>query len=106
MDVEEFVAEREERWHGLETLLERAEDSPESDLGREGLLELVRLYRLSCSDLNRLRIEMSVSQFASPSEEFRAFVEHCLTSGIAFVLEAPYFPASVWTRHLVLSVSG
>ncbi len=55
MDVEEFVAEREERWHGLETLLERAEDSPESDLGREGLLELVRLYRLSCSDLNRLR---------------------------------------------------
>jgi diguanylate cyclase (GGDEF)-like protein len=39
------------------------------------------------SDLNRLRIEMSVSQFASPSEEFRAFVEHCLTSGISFVLD-------------------
>jgi uncharacterized membrane protein SpoIIM required for sporulation len=55
MDIEHFVAEREQRWHALEALLDRAEESPEADLGREGLLELVRLYRLSCSDLNRLR---------------------------------------------------
>ena len=39
------------------------------------------------ADLGRLRIEMSVSQFASPSEEFRAFIERCLTSGISFVLD-------------------
>jgi len=39
------------------------------------------------SDLNRLRIELSASQFATPSEEFRSFVERCLTSGISFVLD-------------------
>jgi diguanylate cyclase (GGDEF)-like protein len=39
------------------------------------------------SDLNRLRIEMSVSQFAAQSDEFRAFVERCVTSGISFVLD-------------------
>jgi uncharacterized membrane protein SpoIIM required for sporulation len=55
MDVEDFVREREPRWQGLEGLLERAEESPESDFGPERLLELVRLYRLSCSDLNQLR---------------------------------------------------
>jgi uncharacterized membrane protein SpoIIM required for sporulation len=55
MDVEEFIAEREQRWKSLEALLEMAEDSPAFELGRERLLELVRLYRLSCTDLNRLR---------------------------------------------------
>lgn len=55
MDVEQFVAEREQRWSSLEELLEVAEDSPAFELGRERLLELVRLYRLSCTDLNRLR---------------------------------------------------
>lgn len=55
MDIEQFVAERVQRWRSLEALLDRAEESPESELGRERLLEMVRLYRLSCSDLNRLR---------------------------------------------------
>lgn len=55
MDVEKFVAEREQRWESLDELLQRAEDSPPWELGRERLLELVRLYRLACSDLNRLR---------------------------------------------------
>jgi diguanylate cyclase (GGDEF)-like protein len=39
------------------------------------------------SDLSRLRVEMSVSQFASPSDEFRSFVERILTSGMSFVLD-------------------
>src|SRR5277367_1132426 len=55
MDVEEFVAGREERWKSLEALLVVAEESPVFELGRERLLELVRLYRLSCTDLNHLR---------------------------------------------------
>jgi len=55
MDVEHFVREREQRWNGLEVLLDRAEESPEWELGPERLLEMVRLYRLSCADLNQLR---------------------------------------------------
>jgi uncharacterized membrane protein SpoIIM required for sporulation len=55
MEVEQFIAEREERWRSLEELLDVADESPPWELGRERLLELVRLYRLSCSDLNRLR---------------------------------------------------
>jgi uncharacterized membrane protein SpoIIM required for sporulation len=55
MDVEDFVAGREQRWKSLEALLEVAEESPAFELGRERLLELVRLYRLSCTDLNQLR---------------------------------------------------
>jgi diguanylate cyclase (GGDEF)-like protein len=41
----------------------------------------------AASDLHRLRIEMSASQFQSQSPESQAFVERCLTSGIAFVLD-------------------
>ena len=55
MDIDQFVAERKERWRKLEELVDRAEESPEWELGRERLLELVRLYRLACSDLNRIR---------------------------------------------------
>jgi len=52
-DLEGFVREREERWRALEALLDTAEATGE--LGPDRLLELVRLYRLACSDLNRLR---------------------------------------------------
>ena len=54
-DIERFVAEREPSWRSLELWLERAEQSSERQLGREGVLEVVRLYRLACTDLNRLR---------------------------------------------------
>ena len=52
-ELETFVQRRDERWRALETLLDGAER--EAELGPERLMELVRLYRLSCSDLNRLR---------------------------------------------------
>ena len=52
-ELESFVQRRDERWRALETLLDGAER--EAELGPERLMELVRLYRLSCSDLNRLR---------------------------------------------------
>jgi uncharacterized membrane protein SpoIIM required for sporulation len=55
MDIDAFVAARSERWQRLEELLALADESPEQGLGRERLLELVRLYRLACTDLNRLR---------------------------------------------------
>src|SRR5262249_37716064 len=51
--LETFVQRRDERWRALETLLDAAER--EAELGPQRLMELVRLYRLSCSDLNRLR---------------------------------------------------
>jgi uncharacterized membrane protein SpoIIM required for sporulation len=49
------MAAREDQWRRLEELLERAERSPERELGPEGMRELLRLYRLVCSDLNRAR---------------------------------------------------
>src|SRR5436190_24190109 len=55
MDLDAFLADRQPRWDRLEALLDAAEASPEWELGCDRLLELVRLYRLSCTDLNRLR---------------------------------------------------
>ena len=55
MDIDAFVHDRQERWARLEELVAKAEELPEWELGRERVLELVRLYRLACTDLNRLR---------------------------------------------------
>jgi uncharacterized membrane protein SpoIIM required for sporulation len=55
LDLDAFVAARSQRWARLEELVGFAEDRSERDLGRERVLELVQLYRLSCTDLNRLR---------------------------------------------------
>lgn len=55
MDIDRFVEERKDRWRRLEELLDRAEQVTERDLGPEGMRELLRLYRLTSSDLNQSR---------------------------------------------------
>lgn len=55
MDIDRFVDERKDHWRRLEELLDRAEKLPERDLGPEGMRDLLRLYRLTSSDLNRAR---------------------------------------------------
>ncbi len=55
MDIDRFVEERRDRWRRLEEVLERAEKLSERDLGPEGMRELLRLYRLTSSDLNQAR---------------------------------------------------
>lgn len=54
-DLDAFVAGRRARWDELEELLDRAEDAPLRDLGREGVLRLVARYRQAAADLNRAR---------------------------------------------------
>lgn len=55
IDIERFVSSRRPRWNELEALLARIAESPDRQLGRDTILELVRLYRLACSDLNQVR---------------------------------------------------
>ena len=54
-DIDAFTAEREPRWRRLEDLLDVADELPEWEFGKARVLELVRVYRLTCTDLNRLR---------------------------------------------------
>lgn len=53
-DVESFIAERRHRWAQLEAMLDRLDAEPLAG-GRARILELMRLYRLACSDLNQAR---------------------------------------------------
>jgi uncharacterized membrane protein SpoIIM required for sporulation len=55
MDIERWIAHRRQDWKRLESLLDAADDSPAWELGHERIQEIVRLYRLACSDLNRAR---------------------------------------------------
>jgi len=55
LDLERFVRERRSRWTRLESLLDAVERLPDHELGATRLLELVRLYRQTCSDLNEAR---------------------------------------------------
>ena len=55
MDVERFVRERRRRWSRFEALLRDVERLPDQEMGARRLLELVRLYRQTCSDLNEAR---------------------------------------------------
>jgi uncharacterized membrane protein SpoIIM required for sporulation len=55
MDVQRFVRERRGRWTRFETLLRDVERLPDREIGARRLLELVRLYRQTCSDLNEAR---------------------------------------------------
>lgn len=55
MDIDSFLHERTQRWERLALLLDRAEQSPERELGPQGMRELLRLYRLTSSDLNQAR---------------------------------------------------
>jgi uncharacterized membrane protein SpoIIM required for sporulation len=55
IDLERFIASRRQRWQELEGLLDRIAEGNDRMLGREAILELLRLYRLACSDLNQAR---------------------------------------------------
>lgn len=55
MDIDRFVEERKDHWRRLEELLDRAEQLTERDLGPEGMRDILRLYRLTSSDLNQAR---------------------------------------------------
>lgn len=55
MDIDRFVEERKDHWRRLEELLDRAEQLTERDLGPEGMRNILRLYRLTSSDLNQAR---------------------------------------------------
>ncbi len=55
IDLERFISHRRNRWQELEELLDRIAEGGDRELGREVILELVRLYRLACSDLNQAR---------------------------------------------------
>jgi len=55
MDIDRFLADRGQRWERLAELLDRAENVPERELGPEGMREILRLYRLTSSDLNQAR---------------------------------------------------
>lgn len=55
MDIDRFVEERKDRWRRFEEVLDRAEQLTERDLGPEGMREILRLYRLTSSDLNQAR---------------------------------------------------
>jgi len=55
LDLERFERERRARWARLETLLRDVDRLPDHEVGATRLLELVRLYRQTCSDLNEAR---------------------------------------------------
>lgn len=55
IDLERWAGEREDRWRRLSELLEVADRAPERELGPAGMRELLGLYRLVSSDLNRAR---------------------------------------------------
>ena len=55
IDLERFISLRRHRWLELEQLLDRIADGGDRQFGREVIQDLVRLYRLACSDLNQAR---------------------------------------------------
>jgi uncharacterized membrane protein SpoIIM required for sporulation len=55
LDLDRFVRERRGRWSRLQALLDRLEAVPDHEIGAARLVELVRLYRQVCSDLNEAR---------------------------------------------------
>lgn len=54
-DIEAFAARRNGRWNRLAELLDLVDEEGPAALGRDGAQELVRLYRLACTDLNQAR---------------------------------------------------
>lgn len=55
LDLERFTRERRGRWGRFEALLHEIERLPDHEMGTSRLVELVRLYRQTCSDLNEAR---------------------------------------------------
>jgi len=54
-DIEAFIAEREQRWRELAGLLDQVAGHALDTQGRDRLLALMHLYRLTSSDLNQAR---------------------------------------------------
>jgi uncharacterized membrane protein SpoIIM required for sporulation len=54
-DIERFIRERQPRWQALDRLLQEFAEHDPRTLGRAAVIELVRLYRIVCSDLNQAR---------------------------------------------------
>ncbi len=54
-DIEKFASRRNGRWGRLAELLDQYDEHGAPSLGRAGVQELVRLYRLACTDLNQAR---------------------------------------------------
>lgn len=55
MNIDTFIARRENRWSDLERLVDETEHVREADLPLSKIQEIVRLYRQVCSDLNQAR---------------------------------------------------
>jgi uncharacterized membrane protein SpoIIM required for sporulation len=55
MEVEQFIREHQPHWARLGRLIDEAEAAPDRELGTARLMELLRLYRQACSDLNEAR---------------------------------------------------
>jgi uncharacterized membrane protein SpoIIM required for sporulation len=55
LDLERFVRERRAGWRRFEALLGTVEALPEREIGSARLMELLRLYRQTCSDLTEAR---------------------------------------------------
>jgi len=55
MDLDLFIRQRRPSWDRLDRLLERADRVAEREFEPKDIQELVRLYRMACSDLNHAR---------------------------------------------------
>ena len=55
IELDRFIRERGGRWARLDSLLGEVDRLPDHEMGAARLVELVRLYRQTCSDLNEAR---------------------------------------------------
>jgi uncharacterized membrane protein SpoIIM required for sporulation len=55
VNIDTFIARREDRWRDLERILDETEAVREADIPLPRIQEIVRLYRHVCSDLNQAR---------------------------------------------------
>jgi hypothetical protein len=72
LDVERFVRERRTRWQRFDALLREVERLPDHEMGSARLLELVRLYRQTASDLNEARSGTANPQLLSRLNDLAA----------------------------------
>ena len=55
MNIDTFIARRQDRWRDLERLVDSTEGQREEEIPLRTVQEIVRLYRQVCSDLNQAR---------------------------------------------------
>jgi uncharacterized membrane protein SpoIIM required for sporulation len=84
MDIDRFIDSRSARWKRFEALLDEADAAPERELDHVRIQNLVRLYRQTCSDLNRAR-----SLTANP--ELLGLLNGLTGRGYRFVYQASRF---------------